>query len=144
MPQLGTGPPPAEEASAQEPVAKLRRSRQDRVVAGVCGGLGTYLGVDPLWFRLAFVVLTVGGGAGILIYLVAWLIIPEQAGDEELVVRKAGSTSDGTVAVGVALVAVGLMLLFNTVFPWFDRLMWPLMVVAAGLALLYTGRRRGN
>lgn len=139
MTQLGTGPPMTEEATA---MPRLRRSREDKVVAGVCGGLARYFGVDPIWFRLAFVVLAVGGGSGILIYLLAWLIIPEQGEGEVLSPRQGTNAGDGAVVVGVALVGVGLMLLFNTLFPWFDRIMWPLVVIVAGLGLLYTGRRR--
>jgi len=144
MTQLGTGPPPAEETSRREPVAKLRRSRQDRMIAGVCGGLGNYFGIDPVWFRLAFVVLTVGGGAGLLIYLVAWLVIPEEAEGEDLGRRSSPTMTDGTLVLGVVMVAAGLMLLLNTLFPWFDRLMWPLVLVVAGFGLMYSGRRRGS
>jgi phage shock protein C len=49
----------------------LRRSREDRVIAGVCGGLGRYLEVDPVLLRIALVILTVSGGLGVLLYLVA-------------------------------------------------------------------------
>lgn len=52
--------------------------------------------------------------------------------------------TDGTLVLGVVMVAAGLMLLLNTLFPWFDRLMWPLVLVAAGFGLMYSGRRRGS
>lgn len=129
-----------EPASEQQATPPLRRSTEDKVVAGVCGGLGRYFGVDPVWFRVAFVVLTLGGGSGILVYLLAWLLIPEQRPGESL--GRGRSSMDGSIVVGVALVAIGLMLLVNTLVPWFDRVMWPLVVIAAGLALLYTGTRR--
>ncbi len=48
----------------------LRRSRDDRVIAGVCGGLGRYLGIDPVVVRLAALVLVVAGGTGVLLYLI--------------------------------------------------------------------------
>lgn len=139
MTQVGTGPPVTEE---QAEVGRLRRSREDKVVAGVCGGLGKYFGVEAIWFRLAFVVLAIGGGSGVLIYLISWLVIPPQGTDEVLTTREGGNTTDGAVIAGVALVGVGLMLLFNTLFPWFDEILWPLVVIVAGLGLLYTGRRR--
>ena len=100
--------------------------------------------MDPIWFRLAFVVLAIGGGAGVLLYLLAWLIIPEQKEGEVLAVREGGNGTEGGVVAGVLLVAVGLVFFFNTLFPWFDRVMWPLMVIAAGLGLLYAGRRHGR
>src|SRR5881409_2142641 len=57
---------------------RLERSRSDRMVAGVCGGLARYFDLSPAFFRVGFVVLTLLGGAGILIYLAAVLVIPEE------------------------------------------------------------------
>lgn len=57
---------------------QLRRSRSNRMIAGVCGGLGEFFGVNPFWFRLAFIVaLTPGGIPGIAGYLLFWLILPK-------------------------------------------------------------------
>ena len=59
--------------------APLRRKKgDDRVIAGVCSGLGEYLGVDPLWLRIAFVVMSVGGGSGVVLYVIAALAISEE------------------------------------------------------------------
>jgi phage shock protein C len=60
---------------------RLYRPRDGRVVAGVCAGLAAYFGVDPTLVRLAFALVTVFGGLGILIYLCAWVVIPEEGGD---------------------------------------------------------------
>jgi len=58
---------------------KLYRNRTDKMIAGVCGGLGKYLGIDPTLIRLAFVLLLLFGiGSGLLVYLVMLLIIPEE------------------------------------------------------------------
>jgi phage shock protein PspC (stress-responsive transcriptional regulator) len=57
---------------------RLYRRRQGRIVAGVCAGLAAYLGVDANLIRLAFAVLAVFGGGGVLLYLVAWAVIPEE------------------------------------------------------------------
>jgi len=59
---------------------RLYRLREGRVVAGVCAGLAAYFGIDPTLVRLAFAVVTVFGGIGILLYLVAWIVIPEEGG----------------------------------------------------------------
>ena len=76
-------PPLAPEpAEALRPV--LRRSRDDRVIAGVCGGLGRYFGIDPVILRLVFVVLLLAGGSGILLYGVGWIAIPEERPGDEL------------------------------------------------------------
>jgi len=57
---------------------RLYRSRDGRVVAGVCAGLAAYFGVDPTLVRLAFALLTIFGGMGVLLYLCAWVVIPEE------------------------------------------------------------------
>jgi len=55
----------------------LRRSRYNRIIAGVCGGLGDFFGISSFWFRLAFLLALIPGGVpGILIYLIMWIIIP--------------------------------------------------------------------
>ena len=57
----------------------LRRSRSDRRLFGVCGGLGQYFGTDPVWFRLLFVLFALPGGIpGILLYVICMIIIPEE------------------------------------------------------------------
>jgi phage shock protein PspC (stress-responsive transcriptional regulator) len=57
---------------------RLYRLREGRIVAGVCAGLAAYFGVDPNLTRLAFVFLSFFGGLGILLYLGAWVVIPEE------------------------------------------------------------------
>ena len=57
----------------------LRRSRSNRVVAGVCGGLAEFFGISSFWFRLAFFIAFIPGGVpGILIYLIAMIMIPSE------------------------------------------------------------------
>jgi phage shock protein C len=63
---------------AMDPTRKLYRSRTNRQVAGVCGGLGQYFNVDVTLIRVLFIVLAVFGGAGILIYLAMWIIVPRE------------------------------------------------------------------
>ncbi len=56
----------------------LRRSRHNRLIAGVCGGLAEFFGISAFWFRLAFLIAALPGGVpGIGIYILAWLIIPK-------------------------------------------------------------------
>jgi phage shock protein C len=57
----------------------LRRSHSDRVIAGVCGGLGEFFGISPTWFRLGFLIALIPGGIpGIGAYLLLWLIVPAE------------------------------------------------------------------
>src|SRR5687768_13562718 len=64
------------------PVRCLTKSPNDRVIAGVAGGLGEYFGLDPVLFRIGFVVLSVAGGSGLALYGLGWLLLPEP-GDNE-------------------------------------------------------------
>jgi phage shock protein C len=57
----------------------LRRSRSDRILAGVCGGLGEFFGISSFWFRLLFFILFIPGGLpGFVPYLILWIIIPKE------------------------------------------------------------------
>ena len=56
---------------------RLMRSANDRMIAGVAGGLAEYLGVDATLVRLILVILALAGGPGVLIYIILWLIMPE-------------------------------------------------------------------
>jgi phage shock protein PspC (stress-responsive transcriptional regulator) len=56
---------------------RLYRSRRNRMIAGVCGGIGEYLKVDPTFIRLLWVLFMFAYGSGFLAYIIAWIIIPE-------------------------------------------------------------------
>jgi phage shock protein C len=120
----------------------LRRSRQDRMIAGVCGGLGRYLGVDPVLLRIAFVVLAVAGGSGILIYVIAAIFIPEEKPGEELGTAPGRNGASGRILAGTALIALGTILLIDRFVSWFDKVIGPLTLVALGVAVLVWGTRR--
>jgi phage shock protein C len=57
---------------------RLFRSRKDRILGGVCGGLGNYLNVDPVLVRVVWAILFFAAGVGFLAYILAWIIIPEE------------------------------------------------------------------
>lgn len=57
----------------------LRRSKRNRVIAGVCGGLSEFFGISSFWFRLAFLIALIPGGVpGIVAYLLMWFIVPSE------------------------------------------------------------------
>jgi len=57
----------------------LRRSRRNRIIAGVCGGLAEFYGISSFWFRLAMIIAFIPGGVpGLLIYFIMWMIIPSE------------------------------------------------------------------
>ncbi|MCW2885763.1 MAG: hypothetical protein QOE54_1532 [Streptosporangiaceae bacterium] len=64
---------------------QLVRTRNGRMIGGVCSGAGEYLGVDPNILRLALAVFTVLGGAGVLVYALGWLLIPEEGKQTSIV-----------------------------------------------------------
>lgn len=63
---------------------RLVRSRKDRMIGGVCGGIARYMGIDSTLARLFFVLLALGSGVGIFLYLVLWILVPEEGLEEEL------------------------------------------------------------
>jgi phage shock protein C len=63
-------------SSSEVPSKKLYRSRNNKMIAGVCGGLAEYYKVDPSWVRLAFVLFFFLGGCALLVYFIMWLIVP--------------------------------------------------------------------
>ena len=62
---------------AQQIPKRLYRSRKDRMIAGVCGGLAEYFNIDPVIVRVLAVVLLFGAGTGFLAYIVLWVVVPE-------------------------------------------------------------------
>jgi phage shock protein C len=142
-------PPPGPEPTpppADVPKPVLRRSRDDRVIGGVCGGLGRYFGIDPVILRIVFVVLLLAGGSGILLYLVAWIVIPEEQPGDALgeAPREGGRVGGGAEIFGVALVVVGAFFLLREAFPdAFDSdYVWPVLLIVIGLVVLARGVRR--
>ena len=99
---------------------QLRRSDDDRVLAGVCGGLGRYFDVNPAFYRVGFVVLALLGGAGILIYGAALLVMPNEGEEDSVasqILRDHRRHPWALVALGVVAVA-GLSLLSHaTLWP---------------------------
>jgi phage shock protein PspC (stress-responsive transcriptional regulator) len=95
---------PLDQPTGAQPAARpqLRRSGTDRMAGGVCGGLAEYSGIDPLLWRVGFVGLTVAGGAGILVYLLLWVLMPssplpvgEQPSPVEQLVGRAHTAASG-------------------------------------------------
>ena len=134
-------PTQAEAADKSATEKQLFRSRRNRAIAGVAGGLGEHFGVDPVWFRVAFVVLAVGGGSGILIYLIMWLIVPERPMGEDLPPPAKGIVP-GAAVVGMVLILIGTIALVNTITPDLGQYFWPIIFVIGGLALTLGGMNR--
>ncbi len=145
--------------------SRLERSQTNRMVAGVCGGIGEYLQIDAILVRAFFVLLAIAGGIGVLLYIVLLLIMPLPgraapigpgnatlaAGDRSATVPLGRAAPGDPVAVapadherrrsavGVFLVIVGALFLLGNfgVFRFVDwRYIWPLVIIAFGVLLL--------
>jgi phage shock protein C len=139
-PEQPTPPPPPPPAG--EGPRAVRRSRSERVVAGVCGGIGRYLGVDPVLLRIAFVILALANGLGVIAYVIAWVAIPEERPGQALAPAPETRRETGRLVLGGALVVLGLVLLLDRLAPDLDELFWPVAVVAVGVAVMLVGLRR--
>lgn len=145
---------------------RLGRSSRDKVIGGVCGGLADYLRVDPLIVRVIMVVLAMINGIGFAVYLLMWVLVPaaqvEYPSQEEMVRRNVEEIRDRARELGdeardalgdrwyaedkagsrmliggVVLVGVGLLVLLRNfgLLWWFGKL-WPLVLIAIGVAVL--------
>ena len=121
---------------------RFRRSERDKVIGGVAGGLGRYLGVDPVIVRLLFAVTALAGGFGLVAYVLAWVIVP--ADDDPALDRPASSALGGDAGRigGVVLVVLALFALGDGW--WAGDLLLPLALVGAGIWLLARPDRRSE
>jgi signal transduction histidine kinase len=112
------------------------RSQDNRVLLGVAGGIGERFGVDPLMIRVAFAVLAIAGGSGVVLYLLAWAVSiePEDDPARDRPVRPPSAR----LAFAMGMIVLGTMLLLREIGLWFgDRLVWPVALAAAGSAVIW-------
>ncbi|HOW91303.1 MAG TPA: PspC domain-containing protein [Anaerolineaceae bacterium] len=151
---------------------RLIRTLQDRIIGGVCGGLARYLNIEVVLVRLFFVVFTLVGGIGPLVYIILWIIVPSEeqvsgAGaqpysvDGEVIKERAENFKDEFVEmvnrpnkktglyIGSALILIGAYIfLKNLNIPWLawvnNNVILAGLVIIAGVALLVVSIRRGK
>jgi phage shock protein PspC (stress-responsive transcriptional regulator) len=115
------------------------RSTNDRKIAGVAGGLGRAFGVDPVLIRVGFVIATIFGGFGLLLYVLGWLLLPadgDQVSAAESLLGRGRSSTPPALAVGLSIVAVIAMF---SMFSW-GRPFWPLVII--GIVAIVVARKR--
>ena len=139
---------------------RLYRSENERVLGGVCGGLGDYLGMDPVFIRIFFIIWTVLEEFSILIYFLLWVVIPNESeissetrftGEDirarfqlmgqEVSQAARQPSSELITFVGVGLIAWGAYYLLERIglawIPWdYTRFAWPVLLIAAGVFVL--------
>ena len=136
---------------------RLYRSQTDRVLGGVCGGFGEYLGISPIFIRVFLVLWTILGEHSVLIYLLLWLIIPSRSTSEYFRLEDLGArfrqmgqefgevvhepASQLIIYTGVGLICWGVYYLLRRLdifsFSWEQTwYLWPALLIVAGLAVL--------
>lgn len=136
---------------------KLTRSRDQKVIAGVAGGLGKYLDIDPIILRIIMVIFTLFEGIGILVYIVMWIVIPEEAYENSYQAASSGEPVDpnkfefteeetvtekthnnGKTIIGVILIALGVIFLLDKFIPFFNfDIIFPAILIFVGLGLVF-------
>lgn len=118
---------------------RLYRSRQERMVSGVCGGLAQYFSVDPVLVRIAFVALGVASGVGLLAYIILAIVVPEWPAGEPEPVGAQSIRRGGNEAFAYILVFLGAWILVSNMgllsFIKVD-LFWPIVLIGVGAFLL--------
>jgi signal transduction histidine kinase/phage shock protein PspC (stress-responsive transcriptional regulator) len=116
----------------------IRRDPETGVVAGVCSGLGRSLGVDPLMFRVIFGVTAFAGLTGVVAYALCWILIPVRTGAEPVPAPVRRGRGSWQTALGVGLLALAVLFLLRELGIWSsDALVWPVVLAAAGGALVW-------
>lgn len=133
------------------PLRALRRDAENGVLGGVCAGVARELRIDPLVVRVAFVAAAVAGGLGVVVYALAWVLTPATSGGRMPALGVVGGRRAVEVALGGGLLVLSVLLAFREAGLWFsDALVWPLVLVASGGALIWraslgaAGRRSGE
>lgn len=137
-----------------EKLNRLFRSRRTRIIGGVAGGLAEYFAVDVVLIRLLWVVAAFVGGGGVLAYIIAWIVIPEENSfvsekyrDDATLFH--GEGEEGFTSAeeswhslkrrrnaGLLLIGLGIIFLIHQIFGPLFHFLWPLLIVAAGIFLL--------
>src|SRR4051812_42315616 len=135
------------ETHTETPVTKeLHRSREDRMLAGVCGGLARYFDLNPVFFRVGFVVLALLGGSGIIVYGAAALVIPDDGQRDSIAVEALRNRRTRPwPLIALALVAVASIVLLSHASLWPDsEFLWIVVLVAGGMVLWAHTRDRDD
>jgi len=135
--------------------SRLYRSHKNSVIGGVCGGLGDYLNTDPLVFRILFAVAFFVGGSGLLIYVILWIVIPQdeipvvntsnnidmenETKTDNMEEQKKPQKNDGNLWGGLILITLGAIFLIDRFVPRIDfGDLWPLILIVVGVILITT------
>jgi phage shock protein PspC (stress-responsive transcriptional regulator) len=133
--------------STTQPIAtkRLERPASGRILGGVAAGLGRYFDLSPAFFRLGFFVLTLLGGSGVLLYLAALLIVPDEGKQESIAAEAlAGRREHPGRVVGLGLAGVALAVLVSRATFWPAAGAGWVLILLAGLAILWMYDTKGG
>ncbi|MFE2875759.1 PspC domain-containing protein [Streptomyces roseus] len=130
---------PADRAAERPP---LRRSKRDKVLAGVCGGLGRYFDLDPVIFRIVLGVLAVTGGVGLIFYGFAWLLLPVEGEEDSEAKKLLTGRVEGATLAAVFAALVGCALFLSMLDNGGLAVFSVLVILALGGAGYWSQRRR--
>jgi phage shock protein PspC (stress-responsive transcriptional regulator) len=133
------GPPPRTDRVRARSLEELRRSTSDRKIAGVAGGFGRHLDIDPTIVRVVLVVLCFFGGAGFLLYGAAWALVPEDGQRDGNIAVRPSTRSTLLIISGV----LATLLLLGDSWGGFS-VPWPLFLVGVGALVFLAARDRGT
>ena len=120
----------------------ITRSRRDRMIGGVAGGLAERFDIDPLIVRAAFVVLAVAGGSGVLVYLLGWLLLPEEGQRDSIAGQTLGSRPWDGKRRRHAVIAILIVLAFwGVIRPWHWSFGRSVVAILAIAVIVLLGRR---
>lgn len=112
------------------------------MLAGVCGGLSEYLGVDPVWVRLGTVLSTLIWGLGLILYAILWVSLPEQPDEDGGAERPAMAAENPRAVGGVLLLVLGLLILLWKILSLLTfKVVVPVIFIGVGLFLLLHRRQ---
>jgi phage shock protein C len=139
---------------------KLWRKKDDKVIAGICSGLGQYFNSDPILFRFAFLALLFAGGSSIFIYIILWIVLPSEpfsiksetiytetihSTDTENNIKEMQSMDSTSLVFGLLLISGGVLLLLNNLVPYLKmQKLWPVILIMIGLGLLFNKKKDKN
>ena len=123
---------------------RLERDLQNRVLGGVCSGLGNYFGVDPTIWRVLFFILFWLGLSGLLIYIILWMVMPagQPQSNQSAFVQDAEAVgepkkSNGSMTAGLILIGIGAIALLTRYIPQISwRTIWPVILIAIGIFII--------
>jgi phage shock protein C len=133
-------------------VKKLYLSGEDKMVAGVCGGIAKYLNIDAIWVRLVFLITTFTSGVGLIAYIIFWILVPENPNQKKIqktvaeekvsefsekIKNSKVESSSGRYLGGIILISIGCIFLFEELF-WSINwdYFWPVLLIGLGVYIL--------